>query len=69
MAWDKLTPAERQDIFWGQTRLAEERTASGRYLGGNPLHPTSTATSVRVRDGQRLLTDGPHASASSRSGR
>src|SRR5258706_133640 len=35
--------------------------AIGRYLGGHPLHPPSTATSVRVRDGKRLLTDGPFA--------
>jgi hypothetical protein len=32
-----------------------------RMLGGNALQPTSTATSVRVRDGERLVTDGPFA--------
>lgn len=35
--------------------------ASGEWLGANPLQPTSTATSVRVRDGEVLLTDGPFA--------
>ena len=60
-AWGTLSPAERQAIYWGQMRLSEELTATGQYLGGNPLHPTSTATSVRVRDGKRLLTDGPFA--------
>jgi hypothetical protein len=60
-AWQALSPAERQDVYWGQTRLAEELTAAGQYLGGNPLHPPSTATSVRVREGKRLLTDGPFA--------
>lgn len=59
--WQKLAPAERQEVYWGQTRLAEELTASGKYLGGNPLHPVSTTTTVRVRDGKRLLTDGPFA--------
>jgi hypothetical protein len=38
-------------------RLAEE----GRYLSSSPLHPAATATCVRVRGGQRLLTDGPFA--------
>jgi hypothetical protein len=60
-AWNRLSPAERQEIYWGQVRLSEEVTAKGQYLGGHPLHPTSTATSVRVRDGKRLLTDGPFA--------
>src|SRR5262249_10929431 len=40
---------------------AHQLTASGQYRGGTPLHPPSTATSVRVRDGKRLVTDGPFA--------
>src|SRR5207253_9408074 len=39
----------------------EELTSHGQYLGGFPLHPSSSATSVRVRDGKRLVTDGPFA--------
>ncbi|MFO0970592.1 MAG: YciI family protein [Gemmataceae bacterium] len=35
--------------------------AAGQFLGANPLHPVSTATSVRVRDGKSLVTDGPFA--------
>jgi hypothetical protein len=35
--------------------------ASGNYKGGNPLQPVTTATSVRVRGGKTLLTDGPFA--------
>ena len=42
-------------------RLARDLDASGQYLGASPLHLTSTATSVRVRDGKRLVTDGPFA--------
>ena len=41
-------------------RAASSRRA-GKYLAAAPLHPTSTATSVRVRDGKRLVTDGPFA--------
>jgi len=59
--WEKRSLAERQELYWGQVRTTEELVARGQYLGGNPLHPTSTATSVRVRDGKRLLTDGPFA--------
>jgi hypothetical protein len=34
---------------------------TGRYIAGEPLAPTSAATSVRVKAGQRLVTDGPFA--------
>lgn len=59
--WEERSLSERQQLYWGQMQLAAELTARGQYLGGNPLHPTSAATSVRVRDGKRLLTDGPFA--------
>ncbi len=35
--------------------------ASGAYLGGEPLHPPETGTTVRVRDGRRDIQDGPYA--------
>ena len=60
-AWEKLTPAERQQIYGEQKRLADELRARGQVLAGSPLHPVSTATTVRVRDGKRLVTDGPFA--------
>jgi len=61
-SWEKRSLAERQECYWGQVKMVEEFTSKGgKYLGGNPLHPTSTATSVRVRDGKSLLTDGPFA--------
>jgi hypothetical protein len=56
-----LSDAERQDCYAESTRLALELHANGKYLSANPLHPTSMATSVRVRDGKRLITDGPFA--------
>ena len=59
--WQKLSLAERQRIYQGQMDVATELTAKGQYLGGNPLEPAETATSVRVRDGKRLLIDGPFA--------
>jgi len=60
-SWLKRSLAERQDAYWAQVKHTEELMAKGRYLGGNPLHPASTATTVRVRDSKRLLTDGPFA--------
>ena len=60
-AWARLTTAERQALYMEQRQLSDELEAAGKYHGGNPLHPPSTATCVRVRDGKRLLTDGPFA--------
>ena len=60
-AWDKLSGSERQDIYQRTVEISDELTARGQYLGGSPLHPSSSATSVRVRDGKRLVTDGPFA--------
>ena len=34
---------------------------AGVYAGGDGLQPTVTATTLRVRDGERMLTDGPYA--------
>ena len=56
-----LSEAERQQCYAESTELAKEIHSSGQYLGANPLHPTSMATSVRVRNGKRLVTDGPFA--------
>ena len=60
-AWDGLTQAERQKIYAEYGKFTQEIMASGHHLGGFELHPISTATSVRVRDGEQLATDGPFA--------
>src|SRR5438093_2519492 len=56
-----LSETERQECYAESTQLAQELHTNGQYLGANPLHATSMATSVRVRDGKRLVTDGPFA--------
>jgi hypothetical protein len=56
-----LSESEREHCYVESARLAQELTSSGHYLAASPLHPTSTATSVRVRDGKALVTDGPFA--------
>jgi hypothetical protein len=42
-------------------KFTQDIKDNGKYLGGNPLKPVSTATTVRVRDGKQLVTDGPFA--------
>ncbi len=56
-----LDEAEREQCYGESVQLTQELNSSGHYLAAAPLHPTSTATSVRVRDGKRLVTDGPFA--------
>jgi hypothetical protein len=56
-----LSETEREACYVESTQLAHELQSSGQYLAANPLHPTSMATSVRVRAGKRLVTDGPFA--------
>jgi len=56
-----LSEAERNDCYRESAELAHQIHAAGQYRAAAPLHPTSTATSVRVREGRRLVTDGPFA--------
>ena len=56
-----LDEATRTKCYLESTQVAHEIAASGGFLAAAPLHPTSTATSVRVRNGKPLITDGPFA--------
>ena len=56
-----LSEEERQACYAESLQLAQEIESRGQYLGANPLEPTAMATSVRVREGKRLVTDGPFA--------
>ena len=56
-----MDEAERAACYKESTELATKLHANGQYLAANPLHPVSTATSVRVRNGKPLVTDGPFA--------
>jgi hypothetical protein len=57
-AW---TDEEREHCFAESTQLTHELNVAGQFLGASPLHPVATATSVRIRNGKRLVTDGPFA--------
>jgi hypothetical protein len=57
-AWND---AERQQCYGESTQLAHQLNSNGQFVSTAPLQPVSTATSVRVREGKRLVTDGPFA--------
>lgn len=52
---------EREACYVESTKLTQDLHAAGQFVGASPLHPVATATSVRVREGKRLVTDGPYA--------
>lgn len=56
-----LSEDERQACYRESAELAHRLAAAGQFLATSPLHKTATATSVRVRGGKRLVTDGPFA--------
>ncbi len=57
--WNRMSPQELGEMMAGYQRFGE--SAGERIGGGAALHPTATATTLRLRDGERLLTDGPFA--------
>ena len=56
-----LSETEMEHCYVESAQLTQQLNSTGQYLGASPLHPVATATSVRVRDGKRLVTDGPFA--------
>src|SRR5215213_685182 len=61
MLEDAMTPAEREQCYADSTRLCQDLAAKKQFVSANPLQPVSTATSVQLREGKRLVTDGPFA--------
>ena len=59
--WLALSEAQQKDEIARCQPHVQRLAASGKILGGAPLYPTSTAATIRVHDGKRLLTDGPFA--------
>jgi hypothetical protein len=60
-SWKAIAEAERQQIYLEYRKLRGELEARGQYVTGSQLQPITTATSVRVREGKELITDGPFA--------
>ena len=59
--WAKLSETERKQIYAEYGQFSQQVKSDGQYVTGAQLQPISAATSVRVRNGKRLLTDGPFA--------
>jgi len=59
--WNGLSVQDRGKIYQDAVEYSEGYRAKGVYLGGNPLEPIGTATTVRMKDGKAVLTDGPFA--------
>jgi len=57
----KMSQAELNQMMGEYRQFSEAIQKSGNFQTGAQLQPTSTATAVRVRDGKRLVTDGPFA--------
>jgi len=57
-AW---TESAQQQCYAESIQLTHQLQANGQYVSASPLQPVSTATSVRVRQGKQLVTDGPFA--------
>jgi hypothetical protein len=58
---NSLTEEQRGQCYAESGAYARELHAQGRRVVAQPLHPTTTATSVRIREGKRIVTDGPFA--------
>ncbi|MBW4445238.1 MAG: YciI family protein [Plectolyngbya sp. WJT66-NPBG17] len=61
MAENALGETEREQCYGESAQLAQTLHAKGKFLSTAPLHSVTTATSVQVRNGKNLITDGPFA--------
>jgi hypothetical protein len=59
--WDAISEQEQREIYEKYAAFSQEAIERGMMRGGDELNSASTATTVRVRDGETLLTDGPFA--------
>lgn len=59
--WSKTPESEQQQTMTQVCQVLDDMRANGHYLSVARLEPTATAKSVRVRNGQALVTDGPFA--------
>lgn len=55
------TEEERRECMIESMGICKEIESEGKFIAASPLHSVTTATSVRVRNGKRQITDGPFA--------
>ena len=60
-SWDSASPDQTQKMIEAYYAFGREVEERGAFLAGEGLQPTSAATTVRVRNNERLITDGPFA--------
>jgi hypothetical protein len=60
-AWERMPKAETDRIMGDYMSFTDDIAKSGHMVAGEQLQPTSAATTVRVRDGRTVVTDGPYA--------
>ena len=60
-AWERFSDEERDAAYEEYAEFARAAGDAGVLAGGDELGPTASATTVRVRDGRQLVTDGPYA--------
>lgn len=58
---DVINDAEREACYVKSSELCQQLSSKGKFISASPLQPVATATSVKVREGKRLVTDGPFA--------
>lgn len=56
-----LSDSEREACYVESTQLCQRLQAKGQFISASPLQSVATATSLKVRDGRRMVTDGPFA--------
>jgi hypothetical protein len=61
MKEDQMPPAEREPCYKESTQVANDLAAAGQFITASPLQSITTATSVRIRENRRMVTDGPFA--------
>ena len=59
--WEAFSAEEREAVYAKYRAFSDDAGKAGIVLGGAELASTRDATTVRVRDGETLVTDGPYA--------
>ncbi len=60
-AFARMAEATRREMLAESVQLTHQLHATGQYVSASPLHPTSKAARVQVREGRAIVTDGPFA--------
>lgn len=59
--WERMGDDERASAYEQYVEFGQAARAAGVFVDGNELGSTTSATTVRIRDGKQLVTDGPYA--------